>query len=143
MKKSINKDNYPKTLHSTYHIIMHISFIDTFDGFFEFFRFLYHTNTVVNICLHSLAQSFSVTDLINTIEIKHRADDELKEFKSDLHILQSTLHYTRCIAPKRVTSAGIHLRGLAPGQHSYKETSQRWHAVGNTHPVHMSNFSGL
>ena len=34
------------------------------------------------------------------------------------------LHYTRCITPKRVTSGGIHLRGLAPGQHSSEETSQ-------------------
>ena len=34
-------------------------------------------------------------------------------------------HYTRDITPKRVTSGGIHLRGLAPGQHSSEETSQR------------------
>ena len=32
------------------------------------------------------------------------------------------------ITPKRVTSGGAHLRGLAPGQHSSEETSQRWRA---------------
>ena len=34
--------------------------------------------------------------------------------------------------PKRVTSGGIHLCGLALGQHSYEETSQRCRAVGDT-----------
>ena len=28
---------------------------------------------------------------------------------------KSNLHYTRGITPKRVTSGGAHLRGLAPG----------------------------
>ena len=37
----------------------------------------------------------------------------------------SNLHYTRGITPKRVTSGGVHLRGLTPGQHSSEETSQR------------------
>ena len=31
---------------------------------------------------------------------------------------KSNLHYTRRITPKRVTSCGAHLRGLAPGLHS-------------------------
>ena len=34
---------------------------------------------------------------------------------------KSNLHYTRRITPKRVTSCGAHLRGLAPGQHSSEE----------------------
>ena len=34
--------------------------------------------------------------------------------------------YTRVITPKRVTSGGAHLRGLAPRQHSFEETSHRW-----------------
>ena len=42
------------------------------------------------------------------------------------------LRYTRGSTPKRVTSCGGHLRGLAPGQHSSEETSQRWRAAGNT-----------
>ena len=29
-------------------------------------------------------------------------------------------------------SDGDHFRGLAPGQHSSEETSQRWRAVGDT-----------
>ena len=44
---------------------------------------------------------------------------------------KSNLHYTCGITPKRVTSGGVHLRGLAPGQHSSEETSQRWQAVGD------------
>ena len=42
------------------------------------------------------------------------------------------LHYTRGITPKRVTSGGDHLHGLAPGLHSSEETSQRWRALGDT-----------
>ena len=38
----------------------------------------------------------------------------------------------------RVTSSGAHLRGLARGQHSSEETSQRWRAVGDT----VSNIAG-
>ena len=36
--------------------------------------------------------------------------------------IKSNLHYTRSITPKRVTSCGAHLRGLAPGLHSSEET---------------------
>ena len=32
---------------------------------------------------------------------------------------------------KLVTSDGAHLRGLVSGQHSFKETSQRWQAIGD------------
>ena len=39
---------------------------------------------------------------------------------------KSNLYYTRDITLKRVTSGEIHLRGLAPGQHSSKKTLQRW-----------------
>ena len=42
------------------------------------------------------------------------------------------VHYTRGTTPKRVTSGGVHLCGLAPGLHSSKETSQRWRAIGHT-----------
>ena len=42
------------------------------------------------------------------------------------------LHYTRGNTPKRVTSGGAHLRGLAPGLHSSEE---RWRAVGDTVPI--------
>ena len=45
---------------------------------------------------------------------------------------KSNLHYTRRITSNRVTSGGVHLRGLAPGQHSSEETSQRWRVVGDT-----------
>ena len=49
--------------------------------------------------------------------------------------IKTNLHYSRGIAPKRVTSGGAHLRGLASGQHSSEETSQRWRAVGDTVPI--------
>ena len=39
--------------------------------------------------------------------------------------IKSKLHYTRGIMLKRVTSGGAHLRGLALGEHSFEETSQR------------------
>ena len=48
---------------------------------------------------------------------------------------KSNLHYTRRITPKRVTSCGAHLRGLAPGLHSSEETPQRWRVVGDTVPI--------
>ena len=51
---------------------------------------------------------------------------------TDIQIKKSNLHYTRSITPKRVTSGGVHLSGLAPGQHSSEETSQRWRAVGDS-----------
>ena len=52
--------------------------------------------------------------------------------RQKLTIKKSNLHYTRDITPKHVTSGGIRLRGLAPGQHSSEETSQRWRAVDYT-----------
>ena len=39
---------------------------------------------------------------------------------------------------KRVTNGGVHLRGVAPGQHISKETSQRWRSIGCT----VSNLTG-
>ena len=44
---------------------------------------------------------------------------------------KSNLYYTRGITPKRVTSGGVHLRGLAPGQHASEEMTQRWQTVGD------------
>ena len=41
------------------------------------------------------------------------------------------LHHTRGITPKRVSSGGVHLRDLAPGQHSSEETSLRWESMAN------------
>ena len=45
--------------------------------------------------------------------------------------IKSNLHYTRCITSKYVTSGGIHLRGLAPGQHSSEETLLRWRVAAD------------
>ena len=50
----------------------------------------------------------------------------------------SNLHYTRKITPNQETTGGAHLRGLAPGQRSSEETSQRWRAVGDIE----SNLTG-
>ena len=49
------------------------------------------------------------------------------------------LHYLRGITPKRVTSSGIHLRSLAPGQHSSEETSQPWRDVSGS----VSDFTSM
>ena len=46
--------------------------------------------------------------------------------------IKSNVHYTRRVTPKRVTSCGAHLRGLAHGLHSPEETSQRWRVIGDT-----------
>ena len=48
--------------------------------------------------------------------------------------MESNLHYTRGIIPKRVTSGGAHLRGLAPGLHSSEKTRQQWRVVADTVP---------
>ena len=50
-------------------------------------------------------------------------------FASNQNRIESSLQGT---TPTRVTSGGIHTRGLAPGQHSSEETSLRWRAVGDT-----------
>ena len=51
--------------------------------------------------------------------------------------INSNLHYSRGITPKRVTNAtaGVYLHSLAPGKHSFDETSQRWRAVGDSVPI--------
>ena len=45
-------------------------------------------------------------------------------------IFKSNLHYTRIITPKRVTSGGAHLRGLAPMLHNSQRNvaavASRW-----------------
>ena len=49
---------------------------------------------------------------------------------NEMQKIKSNLYYTR--DTKRVTRGGIHLGGLAPGQHSSEGTSQRWRAVGDS-----------
>ena len=46
--------------------------------------------------------------------------------------IKLNLYYTRDTTPKRVTSGGAHLRGLASGLHSSEVTSQWWRVVGDT-----------
>ena len=43
----------------------------------------------------------------------------------------SNNYHTPGITPKHVTSAGAHLCGLVPGQHSSEETSPQWRTVGD------------
>ena len=61
-------------------------------------------------------------------DLNQRVDDFWFQIKSNLH-------YARRITPKRVTSCGAHLRGLAPGHDSSEETSQQWRVVGDTVPI--------
>ena len=53
-------------------------------------------------------------------------------YNKDWLTKKSNLHYTCGITPKRVTSGGARLRGLAPGQHRCEETLQRWRDVRDT-----------
>ena len=50
-------------------------------------------------------------------------------------IFKSNHHYARGITSRRETIGGIHLGGLASGQHSSEETWQRSRAVGDTEPI--------
>ena len=48
---------------------------------------------------------------------------------------QKSNYYIRGITSKHVKCRGAQLSGLAPGQQSYEETSQRWRAVNDTVPI--------
>ena len=50
-------------------------------------------------------------------------------------VIKSNFHNIRGSTPKRVTSGGAHLRGLAPGLHRSEGASQRWRAVGDIVPI--------
>ena len=58
-----------------------------------------------------------------------------------VNIKESNLHYIHYvgITPQHLTNGGVHFRGLAPGQHSSEETSQRWRAIGDT----VTDLTGL
>ena len=76
----------------------------------------------------------------NLFEILFFSSTIFRFFAEDQRLIKkknqkSNLHYTRRITPKRVTSCGAHLRGLAPGLHSSEEASQRWRVVGDTVPI--------
>ena len=46
----------------------------------------------------------------------------LEMLKNVKHLVESILYYTRGITSKRVSSVGVHLGDLPPGQHSSEET---------------------
>ena len=68
----------------------------------------------------------------STALINHSENFQLKfkitcsENKCFVNKPKKYLHYTGGITPKRVTNGGVRLRGLAPGQHSSEELTQRW-----------------
>ena len=65
--------------------------------------------------------------------IFQKIEEQLKKLRHPFSSKsKSNLHYTRVILIKRVTSGGVHLRSLAPGQPSFEKTSQRWRAVDDT-----------
>ena len=49
--------------------------------------------------------------------------------------IQTFLHYTCAITPKRVISREAHPRGLAHEKHSSEETPQRWRATSDAVPI--------
>ena len=63
-------------------------------------------------------------------EIEHIYQTSLYVQANKKHQSQKNLHYTR--VNTRLTSGGVHVRGLAPGQRTSKVTLQRWRAVGDT-----------
>ena len=64
-----------------------------------------------------------LTESENVKEIGSHAIWSVSSCKQGMHIhitahfqiKKSNLHYTRGMTPKRLTSGGVHLRGLAPG----------------------------
>ena len=71
---------------------------------------------------------FKVLTLIfdsNFLKIYQRHYQFIKDILSN----KSNLHRARGITSKRVTRGWAHVRGLAPGQNIFEETSQRWRAV--------------
>ena len=80
-------------------------------------------------------RKFKLLNAVNTLYIHQccgrfqpkNASELRKKIKS-----KSNLHDTRSDTPKPETCGGIPLRGLALGQHSWENTSQRWRAVGDT-----------
>ena len=48
---------------------------------------------------------------------------------------KSNLRYMCGNTPKRVTGDGVYLHGLAPGQHSSKETPIGWSPLATLHPI--------
>ena len=92
-----------------------------------------HDINQLNQPIHVLAgrhQSLKHQDLVIFKHISFQSAHYLraeiiKTFKTHLHYRP-----TRGITPKRVTSGGIHLRDLAPGQHSSEESPLRWRTDG-------------
>ena len=81
-------------------------------------------------------RSYAEKNLSLTANVKKTFTDPPKKFmRASLFAFKLTLHYTRHNTPKRVTSCGAHLLGLAPGQHSSEETLQRWRVVGDPVPI--------
>ena len=73
---------------------------------------------------HDLWQSNQATQL--SFLTKPKVGVYLVILLSVMSNQKSNLHYSRGMTPKHLTSGGAHHRGLAPGQHSSEETSQRW-----------------
>ena len=92
------------------------------------------------VFLYKLADHYASYCSISSYNVKHTKNRKSTYTFRNIHSdavdgkskSKSNLHYTRRITPKRVTSCGAHFRGLAPGQHSSEETSQRWRVVGDT-----------
>ena len=91
----------------------------------------------INIQMHlHLIEVVSIFDVMFAY-VSHQIFNDIAKYKliKTNTKVKSNLHYTRRITPKRVTSCETHLRGLARGQYSSEETSQRWRVVGDTVPI--------
>ena len=80
-----------------------------------------------------VTMAFEFNLICNIFNLVSRVELSVRVLRIDHEVLKkNNLYCIRGITPKRVTSGGAHLRGLAPGQHSSEETSLRWRAVDDT-----------
>ena len=81
----------------------------------------------------SIVMAFVFLNIIPYHECKQPPwHDQVRLYHELITTKKSYLLYICCTTSKRVTSSGAHLRGLALGQRSSKETSPPWRAVGDT-----------
>ena len=96
-----------------------------------FFSAFYPTNEALNVWTHFIPGLFIIYKTLQTVSELENPTETITyplwmysfgEF-ARLKLKKSNLHYTLAITPKRVTSGGVHLRGLMPGQHSSEKKS--------------------
>ena len=73
-----------------------------------------------------MLKQIQLSDCSNVVKNMLRKKDISLDMQRTGGNIKSNLHYTCDITPKRVTSAGVRPRGLAPGQHTSEDTMVRY-----------------